>query len=474
MARVLIVDDDASIRHSLSRLVVRLGHEADGAATLREGVEKALEGAFDVIFLDVRMPDGSGLEALPRIQEAASLPEVIIITGYGDPQGAELAVRIGAWDYIEKGSPVKEITLPLLRALQYRQEKKAGGGTAGVVALKREEIVGSSKRLRDCLDLVAQAAMSDANVLISGETGSGKELFARAIHSNSSRTKGNFVVVDCAALPETLVESVLFGHEKGAFTGAERARDGLVLQANGGTLFLDEIGELPFCMQKTFLRVLQERCFRPVGGNRELRSDFRLLAATNRNLDDAVQAGRFRSDLLFRLRSFSLELPPLRERPEDVKELARHFVDKYCRHYGLAPMGFSPEFLDALAVHHWPGNVRELANTLERAVASARYDSTLFCKHLPAPLRIEMVRASLRHDNTSTGPAVEAAASRRTQRFPNFRDFRETTCRRAEKQYLQGLIEAVGGEVREACRIADLSLSRMYALLDRHGIVKPR
>ena len=196
--------------------------------------------------------------------------------------------------------------------------------------------------------MIAQAAGSDVNVFITGETGTGKELFARAVHENSPRARGNFVVVDCTALPETLVESLLFGHEKGTFTGAEKARDGLVRQAHCGTLFLDEVGELPLNMQKAFLRVLQERRFRPLGGSREIESDFRLVAATNRNLDQMVRAGQFREDLLFRLRSYVIELPPLRERPEDLQELARFYADRFCERYGLPSKGFSPDFIRTL------------------------------------------------------------------------------------------------------------------------------
>ena len=235
-----------------------------------------------MVFLDVRMPDGDGLAMLPLIQAARSAPEIIIMTGFGNASGAELAITSGAWDYIEKGSSVKEITLSLVRALEYRKQKRSSNSTRNVVMLKRDAIIGISPAIKACLEQVAQAAECDASVLVTGETGSGKELFARAIHENSRRAPKPFVVVDCAALPDTLVESLLFGHEKGAFTGAEQSRSGLVAQANGGTLFLDEVGELPLSMQKAFLRVLQEHRFRPVGSHREVCSDFRLVAATNR------------------------------------------------------------------------------------------------------------------------------------------------------------------------------------------------
>lgn len=263
MGNVLVIDDDKNVCTAISNAVERMGHKTVHALTLKEGLEKACSDSFDVVFLDVQMPDGNGLDILPPIRGTPSSPEVIIITGFADPDGAELAIKNGAWDYIEKPCSVQEMTLPFIRALEYREEKKAAKVP---VALKREGIVGSSPKLGACLDLLPQMSNSVANVLITGETGTGKELFARAIHENSPRAGKNFVVVDCAALPDTLVESVLFGHQKGAFTGADKAQDGLVKQADRGTLFLDEVGELPLSIQKSFLRVLQERRFRPVGG----------------------------------------------------------------------------------------------------------------------------------------------------------------------------------------------------------------
>jgi two-component system NtrC family response regulator len=332
VADVLVVDDDELICDLLTDVVEGLGHHANCAYTLAAALNEASSRSYDVVFLDINMPDGRGLDILPQIRQTPSAPEVVIITGLGDPEGAEIAIRNGAWDYVQKSSSIKEITLALIRALQYREEKRA---RTPLGVLKTGGIVGSSDEILLCLDIMAQAASSDASVLITGETGTGKELFARAIHENSSRARHNFVVVDCTALPETLVESVLFGYEKGAFTVADRSRDGLVRQAHRGTLFLDEIGELPLSLQKTFLRVLQEHRFRPVGAESEVESDFRLVAATNLNLDKTVAAGRFRMDLLFRIRTFTIELPPMRARRKDIKELAIHFMTKYCDRYKI-------------------------------------------------------------------------------------------------------------------------------------------
>jgi len=466
MAKILIIDDDQLMCQSLSLVAKRKGHEAFCAYTLGEGLKKATAGMFDVVFLDVRMPDGNGLDALPQLEKLASAPEIIIMTGYGDPHGAELAIKSGAWDYLEKGASVKEVTLSLLRAIQYRKQKLAGSAVCSVVALKREGIVGSSARLEECLDLVAQAAASDASVLITGETGTGKELFARAVHQNSNRSAGNFVVVDCAALPENLIESMLFGHEKGVFTGADHAREGLILQANGGTLFLDEIGEMPLVLQKAFLRVLQEHRFRPLGSSRELESNFRLVAATNRNLEEMVKNERFRDDLLFRLRSFVIVLPTLRERPDDIKPLARYHTDRICEHYGIPPKGFSPEFLKTLAAYTWPGNVRELVNTMERTIAAARNESILFPKHLPMQLRIEVTQTAMKKEI----PPHQSEVQNGPRNIPPLNEFRDSLYAQAERQYLHDLMVSTGNDIGEACRVSGLSQSRLYALLKKQGI----
>ena len=246
MANILIIDDDEMTSDMLSKLVRSLGHDTESAFTLKDGLQELLAKTFDVVLLDVGMPDGSGLDVLPKIREMPSPPEVIIITGAGDPDGAELAIKNGAWDYIEKPSSIDKMNLTLMRALQFRHEKNQ---RKPLVSLKREAIIGNSLRMQATLDSVAHASTSRAPVFINGETGTGKELIALAIHENSSRSKANFVIVDCASLPENLVESSLFGYKKGAFTGADKDMDGLIKQADGGTLFLDEIGELPLKLQ---------------------------------------------------------------------------------------------------------------------------------------------------------------------------------------------------------------------------------
>jgi two-component system NtrC family response regulator len=456
MAKVLIIDDDELICEMLSLMVEDMGHSPSYRLTIEEGFKAASSEPFDVVFLDIRMPDGNGLDLLPKIHELPSQPEVIIITGLGDPDGAEIAIKNGAWDYIEKSSSTKEMALPFTRALQYREEKTA---KKPLTALKLSGIIGNSPGMHACLDLLAQAAHSEVNVLITGETGTGKEVFARAIHENSRRAENNFVVVDCTALPETLVESVLFGHEKGAFTGADKPQDGLIKQAHGGTLFLDEIGELPLAIQKAFLRVLQEHRYRPVGSKHELVSSFRLLAATNRDLDRMVQEGTFRSDLLFRLRTLTIEIPPLSARKEDIKELAMFHMARVCERYNIGTKGFSPEFLDALMAYDWPGNVRELVNAIERSITAAYSAPTLFQKHLPLDIRVKVARSAIKKEQ----PAYPGGGG---MSLPRLTEHRQT----AERQYLQDLMFQTKGNIRDACRVSGLSRSRLYALLKEHSI----
>lgn len=462
MAKVLIIDDDIGMSYTLSNMIRHIGHEADCAYTISEGREKVFTGEFDVVLLDVMMPDGNGLDLLPEIRTAPSSPEVIVITAVGDPDGAETAIKNGALDYLEKPCTMQSMTLLFVRTLQYRKEKRA---CRRAVALKREAIIGSSKGITECLDLLAKAANTDASVLITGETGTGKELFAKAIHENSRRSKGNFVVVDCAAMPDSLFESILFGHERGAFTGADRAQDGLIKQADAGTLFLDEIGELPLSIQKGFLRALQERRFRAVGSKQETVSDFRLVAATNRDLDDMAKKGEFRQDLLFRIRSFHIHLPSLRERLSDIKALTIHHVARLSDRYGIGTKGFSPEFFEALASYNWTGNVRELFNVLERTLANAQDAATLFPYHLPVELRVQIKRSLIEgRSHDQTGPDFCCSLSSGT--IPDLNKFREDL----EKKYLQELMGRVKGDVQAACEIAGISRSRLYALIKKHQI----
>jgi len=462
MARILIIDDDQTICKMLSTMVSEIGHDTTCRYTLNEGLKEVVSNPYDAVLLDVQMPDGSGLDILPKIRETPSSPEVIILTGFGNVDGAEIAIKNGAWDYIQKTDSPRKIILPLQRVIQYRDAlKKVQKST---VALRLNGIVGDSSPIRACFNLLAQAATSDANVLLTGETGTGKEVFAEAIHANSPRHSNNFVVVDCATLPEALVENMLFGHERGAFTGADKTREGLIKQANKGTLFLDEVGELPLSAQKGFLRVLQEHRFRPLGSRREIESDFRIIAATHRDLDDMVKHGLFREDLLFRLRSMTIALPPLREHPEDIKPLAIHHIYKLCEHYGMETKGFSSGFFKALEAYGWPGNIRELFNVLESTLAAAKNAPTLFEKHLPVNIRVLFAQSSLRKEISAKGDLMEGPNPAKT--LPMLQDFHKAM----EKKYLQDLIRITMGNIKEACRISGISRSSLYDRLKRHRL----
>ncbi len=387
------------------------------------------------------------------------------MTDQGDPDGAEFAIRNGAWDYIINPFALKTIEQQLIRSLQYQSEKAHRNDH---LPLLRDEIVGNSPAVKECLTLVSQAASGNANSLIYGETGTGKELFAAAIHHNSPRVHNNFVVVDCSALPETIVESVLFGHEKGAYTGADRTRGGLVAQADKGTLFLDEIGELPLSIQKAFLRVIQERRFRPVGGTKEIDSDFTLIAATNRDLAEMVRRGEFRDDLLHRLTTIQINLPPLRAHKEDLEALAQHWVAKLCNQYKMPIKDFMPDFFDALKAYDWPGNVRELNQALERAVVSAGSSPFLFPKDLPVEIRAKMARDSV----PPVAPPFDAAMDREPEGplFQTMEAVRTAAIDDTERTYLSELMAHTGGDIAAAVDISGLSRARFYALLKKYGI----
>ena len=457
MANVLIIDDDRDMSDMLFEVVGKLGHTATTAFTLEEGLGLATKSTYTVILLDVRLPDGDGVEWIPAFRVLPSPPEVIIITGFGSREGAELALNSGAWDYISKTTSISEIRLTVSRAIQYKEQQIQQAEIPPNPEIKG--LVWKSDRMALCITHLTQALRSDASVLINGETGTGKELFAQAIHDNGSRAARNFVTVDCASLPPTLAESLLFGHEKGAFTGAEKSLEGLIKQADGGTLFLDEIGELPPDIQKSFLRVLQERRFRPLGGKREVESDFRLVAATNRHLEDMVASGRFRNDLLHRIQSIVIQLPPLRKRREDIIELILYYTKKLCDRYSLGPRSFSPEFLETMVAYDWPGNVRELINCMEWSIAAARQDTALYPKHLPTSVRMGSVCKE------PTAAAKDDAAPLTT-----LKEARATAVNAFESQYLHSLLTNTEGNIEDACRISGLSRPQLYLQMRKHNL----
>ena len=461
MPKILIIDDDPQICKILSELATSMGHEPSTTNRLEEGLTLALKRDFDLVLLDLEFPHGDGLQVLPDLLKAPSNPEVIIITGTSGYRGAELAFKYGAWDYVEKPFILAEVSLPIERALQYRGKKEAD---TIPITLDRFGIIGESAAIRSCLDDVARASITEAAILITGETGTGKELFARAIHANSKRAPGPFTVLDCSALPLTLAESTLFGHEKGAFTGAEKKQDGVIRQANNGTLFLDEIGELSLDIQKLLLRVLQEHRIRPVGSVSEIDVDFRLVAATNRDIARMVTKKQFREDLYFRIRAIEVTIPPLRDRKEDLYEITTRKVDQLCRDYGLDTKGVSPEFMEVLVSQRWPGNVRELINTLEFAIAMAQQDPILFPKHLPPEYRLVHLRSD--PDQPVQDDRIRSTRMDSKAGFPTLPEYRS----RFEKNYLRMLLRLAQGNRREACRLSGVSQARLYGLLKKYDL----
>lgn len=465
MANILIIDDEKQICTLMSRVVEEMGHRAEYALTLENGLKLGKANDFDLVFLDVQMPDGNGLQKISAFQALSSSPEVIIITGYASPDGAELAIKCDAWDYLKKPASVESIRLTLERVLRYRAERR---NSEPRLSLNRNGIIGSSPNIKSCLDLAARGASSSVNILITGETGTGKELFARAIHANSQRAANNFVVVDCGALPESIIESLLFGHSKGAFTGAYKAEDGFIKHADGGTLFLDEVGELTLPMQKTFLRVLQERCFHPLGQAKEIQSDFRLVAASNRNLDEMVRSGQFRKDLLFRLRSITINLPLLREHIEDIKDLSIQYIRTLCESHNIGLKGLSADFLDVLETYSWPGNVRELYSALESTFTQGFYEQTLFVKHLPPHVRIQVARAEF--DGLSGEEPLQIKSGIAPDNLPKWQEFRKDHIARGEIRYLHDLIGVTGGNIIKAAEISGLSRPHLYGLLRKYNL----
>ena len=376
---VLIVDDDLTHRTMLRTLLGGWGyaiHEADDGST---AIAKVHDRAFDLILMDIRMIKVSGLEAMTRIKAYNPAIPVVIMTAYASVETALEALKSGAYDYLTKPLDFDELRLTMERAMDHtrlREENRQLRETLGE-RFDRRNIIGRSPAMVKLLETVAQVAPSEATVLITGESGTGKEMIAGAVHFNSPRQGGPFVKINCAAIAETLLESELFGHEKGAFTGAYRRKEGRFVQAQGGTLFLDEISEMNPAMQVKLLRVLQEREITRVGGEEVIEVDVRIVAATNKDLLQLVGQGRFREDLYYRLNVVALALPPLRERLEDIPLLAQHFLQTFSERNNKTVRGFTPQAMDALLRHHWPGNVRELMNAVERAVVLSRSEYLL-------------------------------------------------------------------------------------------------
>ncbi|EPR37219.1 putative two component, sigma54 specific, transcriptional regulator [Desulfovibrio sp. X2] len=473
MAKILLVDDHEVFCLTFSEMIRRLGHDCDTSLSLGEAEKAIGRTCYDMVFLDVSLPDGNGLDFIAQVLNTECKPEVTVLTANGDKGSAERALRAGAWDYLLKPIRFRELQVLLERTLRLRDSKKS---LRNDKQFERSSIVGNSPQLEKCLDQVAIAAQGGGNILITGETGTGKELFARAIHQNSARAGREFIVVDCTNLPRTLAESLLFGHEKGSFTGAQEAREGLFKQADGGTIFLDEIGDLDLDIQKSLLRVLQEKKFRPLSSKREISSDFRLIAATNRDLEEMVRQGRFRSDLYYRLRTHVIKLPALRERAGDIPLLIDYYVEKTCANQSIPAKKASQDFLDVLLRYDWPGNVRELANVVYSSVHNAIYDDVLNPYHFPIEIRMFVAAGKIEASDDAAprerarekAPlAVYAPGSCQLQKL---RDVRKVTINSMEEMYLKELVGICGSSVRKACKMSGLSRARLYELLQKHNI----
>ncbi|GAB6061899.1 sigma-54-dependent transcriptional regulator [Deferrisoma palaeochoriense] len=413
-SRILLVEDDPLYAGMLFEALERAGHPVAHAGTVAEAVELLEREAFGVALLDVRLPDGDGLALLRTLLELQPGCSALVMTGHASVESAVEAMKIGAQDYLPKPFPTEVILLKLERLLRTREvEEELRELRARATDT---EFVGQSPRVRQLLATVRTVAPKDANVLIQGESGTGKELVAEMLHRLSPRAGGPLVRVNCGAIPASLLEAELFGHERGAFTGADRRRKGMLEQAHGGTLFLDEVGEIPPAMQVKLLRALQERRIRRVGGEAEIEVDFRLVTATNRDVAELVRQGEMREDFFFRIAVIPLEVPPLRDRPGDVPLLAQHFIERLSRAHGTEPVRLSPEALELLERYPWPGNVRELENVIERLQVLTPGD-TITPRHLPPEIRRTRPARGMVYEVVSTRLTLREAVQRFERRF---------------------------------------------------------
>jgi two-component system nitrogen regulation response regulator NtrX len=451
MARLLIVDDEKSIRDALVQVFEYEGHEVRGASDGPEALELAAHARPDVIFLDVKMPGMDGLEVLERLREGDPGILVVMISGHGSIDTAVEATRKGAYDFLEKPLDTDRLLVTLRRALELR------GLTASMEALRdqvesRYEIVGTSYPVRQVLERIERVAPTDARVLVTGENGTGKELVARAIHRLSERATGPFVEVNCAAIPSELIESALFGHIKGSFTGAVSDRAGKFEQADGGTLFLDEVGDMSLAAQAKVLRALEQGVVTRVGGSRSIEVGVRVIAATNKDLADEIGENRFREDLFYRLNVVPIHIPPLRERREDIPMLIQHFTQRMASNARVAARKFTDDALARLAAREWPGNVRELRNTVERLLILSTG---------------EEVRAS-DVDLLAPGRSSGSGLGGELLSAGTFAEFKE----RAERAFILQKLRENDWNVAETARRMDMPRSNLYKKIEKYALVR--
>jgi len=444
-SRILLVEDDEDSAALLRNALQRRGFEVHAVSRGLQATQSLADGDWDVVVTDVQLGGMTGIELCTYVAEHRPDVPVVVVTSHSNLETAVAAIRAGAYDFITKPIAVDSLVLTLQRACNHRQLKSEVRRLRAAVEQHQRlgDIIGDSPAIRRVFDLIDRVGDSEASVLITGESGTGKELAARAIHSRSSRKSAPFIAINCAAMPAALLESELFGHVRGAFTDAKTARQGLFLQANGGTLFLDEIGELPLEMQPKLLRALQERKIRPVGGDTEVAIETRLITATNRDLESEVEAGRFRSDLYYRINVVHVRLPPLRARREDILMLAQHFLKKYATAEGKQVVGIASPAAQKLIDYQWPGNVRELENCIERAVALTRM-SEIGLDDLPDKIR--------EHKNNQLVLGSDNLAEL-------------VTLQEIEQRYIQHVLGVVGGNKSQAARLLGLDRRSLYRRL---------
>ena len=448
--RILIVDDDDSLRESLELVLSAEGYEVTGAASAEEAVRQIDASAVDVVLCDLRMPGMDGMELLPQIGRRLPGATVIMMSAYGTADLAIEAMKRGAYDYLAKPFQPSEVLLAIRKAKERERLRRANALLQRDVdrAVGERPIVAASPSMIEVLELLERAAEFKATVLLTGETGTGKEVLARAIHAQSGRRNEAFVAVNCGAIPETLLESELFGHAKGAFTGADRARRGLFAAADGGTLFLDEIGELPRALQVKLLRVLQDEEVRPIGESKSRKVDVRILAATARDIDREVSAGRFREDLYYRLNVVRVRVPPLRDRREDIPLLVDHFLGHFRDTLGKPVRAIADDALDRLTCYRWPGNVRELENVIERALILATSDR-ITLRELPANV------VSPESDEKPVRPG-QLSLKRARRHF--------------EEEMIRKALAATDGNRTHAARLLEISHRALLYKLKEYGI----
>jgi len=460
---VLVIDDEAVVCESIRRVLDDEDYVVTTTSDPREGVNLLRSKHFDLLLLDIKMPGLSGMDVLREARACSPDTEVVIITGYAAIETAIEAIRQGAFDYLQKPVGPDQLLITVARALERRHLLNLTRRLHSELESRHRigQLVCSSPKMRRVMQLAAKAAPTNSTILVTGETGTGKDCIVKAIHYNSPRKDQPFVVADCSALSESLLESELFGHVKGAFTSAIRDRQGLVEAARGGTLFLDEIATISPRIQSSLLRLLQEHEIRPVGSDEYVRVDVRVIAATNKDLSKLVESGVFREDLYYRLGVFTVTLPPLRERIEELPLLAHHFVEKYAQEFGKRVTGIRPRALSALEVHEWPGNVRELENVIERAVLLT--DSEY--------IDIDALPTILGEHSALQTEDIPCDARSLVNRK---KDLRAEAVERLEKLFVIRALQQSRWNVTQAAREVDMQRSNFHAMMRKHGITLPR